>query len=56
MRVTSDEKLAKASELRRGGKSWLELSKSQNGKSAGLEFFRSSKQQSKDGTKKAMVG
>jgi hypothetical protein len=39
MRVASDATLARAARLREGGKSWLELTRSEETRRTGLRFF-----------------
>jgi hypothetical protein len=40
MRVASDAVLERAAEIRRNGKSWLELTREATTREAGLKFFR----------------
>ena len=40
MRVASEETLERAIEVRRSGKSWLEISKDTGSRESGLKFFR----------------
>lgn len=40
MRVASDAILERAADVRRGGKSWMELTRNDRSRQATLEFFR----------------
>jgi hypothetical protein len=47
MQIASDATLQRASRLRAGGKSWLQLTRNEQARRAGLDFFKGSRSSGK---------